>query len=424
MLDIKFIRENPEAVKQGAAAKNADVDVYRVIEIDEKRRLLLSQLESLQATKNSVSKEIPKLSPADREAKILEMKNVDVQSEKVRAELDAAEKEFNALMLNIPNLPKEDVKIGKDDSENYVIRTAGEPTRFPFKPKDYMELGAALDIIDTERAAKTSGARFGFLKGGGALLEIAILNFTIAKLLKHGFKLILPPYMVKEEIMRGMGYLEHGGIEEVYYLEKDGLYLIGTSEQVIGGMHAGEILKAEDLPLRYAGFSSCFRREAGSYGKDTKGILRVHQFDKIEMFSFTTPQESDKEHDFLLSVEEELMRDLKLPYQVLGICSGDLGDSAARKYDIETWIPSQEKYRETHSTSTTTDFQSRRLNIRYKNKETGKNELVHILNGTAFAMGRIIIAIIENYQQEDGSVRIPEVLQPYMFGVNKLVVGR
>jgi seryl-tRNA synthetase len=420
MLDIKFIRENIEAVRKGAEAKNVKLDLEQLLSIDDRRRALIAETESLQATKNSASKEIPSLKGSDRDAKILEMKEVDATADQLKIELEGVEREFNDLMLNVPNLPKPDVIIGKDDSENTVLRAWGEPTRFDFEAKDYTDLGTELDIIDTERATKTSGARFGFLKGDGALLEIALVNFAISKMIKHGFKLVMPPYMVKEEIMRGMGYMEHGGSDEIYHLDKDGLYLIGTSEQVIGGMHKDEVFAEENLPLRYIGYSACFRREAGSYGKDTKGILRVHQFNKIEMFSYTTPEHSDKEHLFLLQLEEELMQDLKIPYQVLNICSGDLGDSAARKYDIEAWIPSQQKYRETHSTSTTTDFQARRLGIKYKNKETGKNEFVHMLNGTAFAIGRTIISILENYQQADGSVKIPEVLVPFMFGKTEI----
>ena len=420
MLDIKYIRENKEKVVQGAKSKNVDLDIDRLLDVDDHRRTLMAELESLQATKNQASKEIPNLQGSEREARILEMKEVDLQSQKVKEDLEGVENEFDALMRDVPNIPRDDVKVGKDDSENEVWRTWGTPTSFDFTPKDYMELGISLDIIDTERAVKTSGARFNFFKGEGALLELALLNYGVSKLITKGFKLIIPPVLVKEEIMRGMGYMEHGGSEEIYHIEKDNLYLVGTSEQVIGGMHTGEVLNVSEFPIRYMGYSPCFRKEAGSYGKDTRGIFRVHQFDKLEMFSITTPEKSDEEHAFLLAVEEELMQDLKLPYQVLNICSGDLGDSAARKWDIEAWIPSQEKYRETHSTSTTTDFQSRRLNIRYKNVETGKNDFVHMLNGTVFSMNRPIIAILENYQQADGSVKIPNVLHPYMFGITEI----
>jgi seryl-tRNA synthetase len=419
MLDIKFIRENAQAVKQGAANKNVQIDVDQLLDVDAHRRDILTEMETLQGTKNNLSKEIPTSEGEVKQSKLLEIKEIDSKISSLKPELEELEKEFRQLMLSIPNMPKEDVIIGKDDSENQVLRNWGDPTVFDFEPKEYTDLASDLDIIDTERATKTSGTRFGFLKGDGALLELALINFAVTKLIKHGFRMIIPPYMLKEDIMRGMGYLEHGGIDEVYHLEKDNLYLIGTSEQVIGGMHADEVLDAKDFPMRYVGFSACFRREAGSYGKDTKGILRVHQFDKLEMFSITKPEHSDDEHRFILSMEEELMQDLKIPYHVLNICTGDLGDTAARKYDIEAWIPSQQKYRETHSSSTTTDFQSRRLNIRFKN-DAGKNEFVHMLNGTAFAIGRTIIAILENYQQADGSISIPDALKPFAFGLEKI----
>jgi len=274
-------------------------------------------------------------------------------------------------------------------------------------------LGESLDLIDVKRAAKTSGSRFGFLKGKLVLMEFALVNLVFDKLIKKGFTPIIPPVMLKPEIAEGMGFLEQKDDEEAYYLPKDDLYLAGTSEQSLGGMHAGDIFEVKELPKRYVGFSTCFRREAGSYGKDTKGILRVHQFDKLEMFSFSKPEESEKEHQFLLKMEENLMRKLGLHYQVIHICSGDLGLPAATKYDIETWIPSQKIYRETHSVSNCTDFQSKRLNIRYRAKN---NELkfVHTLNGTAFAIGRILIAIIENYQQKDGTIKIPKALHKYL----------
>jgi len=327
--------------------------------------------------------------------------------------LKGLEEEFNNLMYQIPNLPFDEVPVGKDDSENVVLRQVGERTKFNFENKDYLEIAEKIDLIDTKRAAKTSGSRFGFLKGEAALMEFALIRFVMDILTKENFIPVVPPVMLKKEMMMGMGYLQPGGDEETYYLPKDDLYLVATSEQSIGAMHANETFQEKDLPRRYVGFSTCFRREAGSYGKDTKGILRVHQFDKIEMFSFAKPEDSKKEHQFLLSQEEKLMKALKLPYQVINICTGDLGMPAAAKYDIETWIPSQKRYRETHSTSNCTDFQARRLNIRYQKKD-GKLEFVHTLNGTAFAIGRILIAIIENYQQKDGSIKVPEALWPYL----------
>ena len=319
------------------------------------------------------------------------------------------------MLRQIPNLPAADVKTGKDESENEIIKKWGEPTKFLFEPKDHLAIGEALGIIDIERAAKVSGTRFYYLKGAGVVLEMALIQLALKTLTKEGFIPVIPPVLIKKQAMAGMGYLEHGGEEDMYVLEKDGLFLVGTSEQSIGPMHMDEVLDGKKLPLRYMGFSTCFRREAGAYGKDTRGILRVHQFDKVEMFSFTKPEESDKEHEFLLSLEEKLFQSLGIPYQVLKMCSGDLGAPAARKYDLEAWMPGQGKYREVTSTSTCTDYQSRRLNIKYREIKDQKpaTNYVHILNGTAFAIGRTLIAILENNQQEDGSVLIPEVLRDY-----------
>ena len=279
-----------------------------------------------------------------------------------------------------------------------------------------MELAATLDLIDTERASKVSGTRFGYLKREAVMLEFALVRLALDTLTQEGFIPIVPPVLVKPEAMRAMGYVERGG-EEIYFIEKDSVYLVGTSEQSIGPMHRDEIFTDANLPRRYVAFSTCFRREAGSYGKDTKGILRVHQFDKIEMFSLTRPEDSQKEHEYLLSLEERLMQKLGLSYRVLNICSGDLGDPAAAKYDIEAWLPGEGAYRETHSTSNTTDYQARRLNIRYRQQITkDKKQLsyVHTLNGTAFAIGRTIIAILENFQEKDGSITVPDALQPYL----------
>ncbi len=289
----------------------------------------------------------------------------------------------------------------------------GRTPKFIFhQPKDYMELGESLDLIDIERAGKVSGSRFGYIKGDLALLEFALIKLVTDTVKKDGFVPVIPPVLLKDQMARGTGYFEAADEKEAYYLPEDKMYLTGTSEQSLVSMHAGEILNEKDLPLRYVGFSTCFRREAGSYGKDTKGILRVHQFDKLEMVIFSKPEDSKDEHQLLLSIEEKLMRLLGLPYQVINICTGDLGRPAAAKYDIEAWLPSENKYRETHSTSNCTDFQARRLNIRYRDK-SGKVNFVHTLNGTAFAIGRILIMIMENYQQKDGSIKVPKVLQKY-----------
>ena len=407
MLDIKFIRQNPEKVKEGIAKKRADVDIDRLLELDEEKRQLLAQSESLRAEQKKLGKEQIEKAQAVK----AEIKNIDPK-------LAEIEKELDSLLRQIPNLPLDEVPEGKDDSENAVLREEGKKPEFDFKPKDYLEIAEALDLIDVKRAAKVAGSRFGYLKKEAALMEFALVNLALETLSKEGFTPVVPPVMLKPEMMQAMGYTERGG-DEIYFLEKDNLYLIGTSEQSIGAMHAGDVFKEEELPKRYAGFSTCFRREAGAYGKDTKGILRVHQFDKVEMFSFCSPEKSKEEHQLLLRMEEKLMQSLKLPYRVINICSGDLGDPAAAKYDIEAWMPGQGEYRETHSTSNCTDWQARRLNVKYRSGETGKLEFVHTLNGTAFAIGRMLIAIIENYQKKDGSVEVPKVLQKYL-GIKKI----
>ncbi len=405
MLDIQFIRENKEKIKKGVAAKQLDPKVVdELLVLDEKRRKLIVEVEELRAERNEISSKEHVVSSKGKEIK--------EKLKKLEPELKEVEEKYKKTMFKIPNSPADDVKEGKNDTENEVLRKHGEPKKFDFKPKDHLELGEKLGIIDVERAAKVSGARFGYLKGDAVLLEFALVQLAIETLTKEGFTPVVPPVFIKTEMMQGMGYMEHGGNEQMYIFDKDGLVLVGTSEQSIGPMHANETLMANSLPLRYMGFSTCFRREAGTYGKDTRGILRVHQFDKVEMFSYVKPEDGDREHEFLLSLEEKLLQKLKLPYQVVKMCSGDLGMPAARKYDLEAWIPSQEKYRELTSTSTTTDFQARRLNIKYR--EGDKTEFAHTLNGTAFAIGRTIIAILENYQQEDGSVKIPKVLQKWV----------
>ena len=403
MIDVKYIRENKKEVENGIKAKGFKVDIDSVLELDGKRGVLRKQIEELNAErkKNAETKNIEtgkkikeKIAKLENDEKILDEKIYDI-------------------LRKLPNLPLPEVPVGKDEIENVVLREVGEKPKFSFPPKDYMALAENLGWIDTERAGKAIGSRFGYLLRDAVDLEFALTRFAFDVLKKEGFIPIVPPIFLKPAAMRGAGYLDYNE-DEMYHLEKDDLYLIGTSEQAIAAMHMNEILEAKKLPLRYAGFSSCFRREAGSYGKDTKGILRVHQFDKIEMFSFFEPENSKKEHEFLLSMEEKLMQALQIPYRVLQMCTGDLGFQAANKYDIEAWLPGQNQYRETHSTSNDTEFQSRRLNIKYKNLKTGKNEFVHTLNGTAFAIGRMIIAIMENYQQKDGVVKIPTVLEGYI----------
>lgn len=401
MLDINLIKGNPEKIKK--AVKNRGLDpelVDRVLKVDETRRQLIIEVDKFRQRRNLLGMK-----------DIEEGKKIKEMLRRLEPDLKAVEEEFNNLMLQIPNLPADDVPEGKDESENVEVKKWGKIKKFSFKPKDHLELGERLDIIDVKRVAKVSGTRFGYLKNEAVILEFALINFAFEILVKEGFIPVIPPEFIKKESMRGMGYLEHGGEEDMYVFEKDDLVLIGTAEQAIGPMHLDEVFEAKELPRRYLGLSSGFRREAGSYGKDTKGIFRVHQFHKIEMFSFAKPQEGDKEHEYFLKLEEKLVQALEIPYQITKMCAGDLGQPAARKYDLNCWLPSQNNYRETHSTSTCTDFQARRLNIKFR--EGGKTEFVHTLNGTAFAIGRMIIAILENYQQKDGSVLVPKVLQKY-----------
>lgn len=408
MLDIKFIRENPEIVRKGAENKGVSVNIDEIIGLDKEFRELSTEIQNLRAQRNTFNEQIKGKPTEEQIEKGKKIRNALDEKEK---ELKKIEDKLKKLILRIPNPPKEDVKTGKDESENEIVKKWGEPRKFDFSPKDHVDLGKTLDIIDIERAAKISGARFYYLKKQGALLEFALIQYVLETLIKEGFELIIPPVLIKKEIMEKLGYTEEGQDEDIFYLEKDNLYLVGTSEQSVVPIYKDETLNGKDLPKRFVSFSTCFRREAGSYGKDTKGILRVHQFDKVEMVSFVKRGEDDKEHDFLLSLEEKLIQGLGLSYQLVKMCTGDLGFPAARKYDIEVWIPTQNKYRELTSTSTTTDFQARGLGIKYKEDE--KIEFTNILNGTAFAIGRTLIAILENYQRKDGSVEVPKVLQKY-----------
>lgn len=406
MIDIKLLRENPEKVKKACENKQAKVDIDRVLELDKKRRELIQEIEKLRAEQKKFSKD-----------QIEQAKEIKNKIKELEPELEKTELGFNVLFNQIPNLPLDNVIIGKDGNENKTLRECGKIPKFDFKPENYLDLSEKLDIIDIKRAGKVSGSRFGYLKDGLVMLEFGLIQLAMDTARKEGFVPIIPPVMIKPEMMKAMGYVERGG-DEIYYFDKDDLYLTGTSEQSIGPMHADEVFKENDLPKKYIAFSTCFRREAGSYGKDTKGILRVHQFDKVEMFIFSKPEQSALEHQLILSLEEKLMQKLEIPYRVVDICTGDLGDPAAAKYDIEAWMPGQNEYRETHSTSNCTDFQARRLNIKYKDND-GKLNLVHTLNGTAFAIGRTLIAIIENYQQKDGSIKVPKVLRKYT-GIKKI----
>ncbi len=415
MIDIKRLRENPGQIEQAAQAKNVEINIERIVELDNLVRRLQSEGESIAAQKNEASKAIAQAHDQEREGLITQMREVDKRAATIKEELVPAQEELSELLYRIPNPALPHVVVSPNEADNAVIRTVGDKPTFSFTPKDHEALAVQLGIVDKESAAAASGARFMYLKGDGALLQMALTLYALNTAGKHGFSPIMVPHLITADSMRAMGYLEHGGHDEIYFLPKDNLYLIGTSEQAIGPMHKNKLMSLSELPARYIGVSPCYRREAGSYGKDTGGFIRMHQFDKVEMFSVTTPEQSEAEHALILSIEEDLMQGLHIPYHVIQMVTGDLGLPAAAKFDIEAWMPAQDAYRETHSTSTTTDFQARRLNTRFKNAE-GKNEFVHMLNGTAFAIGRTMAALLENHQQEDGSVTIPEVLQPYMGG--------
>lgn len=411
MLDVNKIRTNPEEIKKGIAAKNSDPAlVDKFLETDEKWRSLTKKIDELRS-------EQKKLGGAK---KVEEAKKIKEALKKIEIDLANQDKIRQESLRQMPNPPLNWVIVGKDGKENKTVREVG--TKPDMKnPKDYLVIAENLGLIDTNRASKVSGSRFGYLKGALAQMEFALVDLATKTAAREGFIPIVPPVLINERAMWAMGYLDHGK-DEIYHLPADNLYLVGTSEQSVGPMHMDEIFTEKDLPRRYISFSTCFRREAGSYGKDTKGILRVHQFDKVEMVIFSKPEDSENEHKLLLSIEEKLMQALELPYRVLDICSGDLGDPAAAKYDIEAWMPGQNdgkgEYRETHSTSNTTDFQARRLNIKYRVADN-KLEFVHMLNGTAFAIGRMLIAIIENYQTEKGTILVPKILQEYL-GVTEI----
>jgi seryl-tRNA synthetase len=412
MLDLRFIRKNPKIVKEGCQKKQVKIDVDKVLELDKKNRNLLKEIEKIRAEKNKISKEIPKMEEKEKKEMILKMKVLDKKEKDLEKERKEVEKDLNELLSLIPNLPLDEVPVGKDESQNVILREVGKKPEFDFRSKDYLEIAQNLDLIDVKRAAKTSGTRFGYLKRELVLMEFALIKLAFDNLTREGFIPVLPPVMLKKEMAKGTGYFEATDIKEAYFLPEDELFLIGTAEQSLLTMHADEVFEEKELPRRYVGFSTCFRREAGSYGKDTRGIFRVHQFDKVEMFSFCKPEKSREEHHYFLSLEEKLMQALKIPYRVVNVCTGDLGRPAAAKYDIEAWFPSENRYRETHSTSNCTDFQARRLNIKYRDK-SGKLNFVHTVNGTAFSQ-RPLLAIIENYQKRDGSVEVPEALQKYL----------
>ncbi|MAG59827.1 serine--tRNA ligase [Candidatus Woesebacteria bacterium] len=404
MLDIQLIRDNPDKVKDGVQKKGYDPKVVdRVLELDKKRRGLLQEVEKVRQERNEVAKK--------KDVKLGQQ--VKEELKKLEADLSKATKDFEQTIYDIPNLPFDDVPVGKDESANKVLRKWGKPKKFDFKVRDHIEIGERLGIIDLKTAAKVSGTRFSYLKGDAALLEFALVKLAFDTLVKKGFTPVVPPTMIRPDVFTKMARLGKNDKDDRYHLPKDDLYLVGSAEHTLGPLHMDETIPEGKLPIRYAGFSTSFRREAGSYGKDTKGILRVHQFDKVEMESFTVPEDSTKEQELIVSIQEDLMQQLGIPYQVIDISTGDMGAPNVKQIDIEAWMPGQGKYRETHTSDLMTDYQARRLNTRVRRKD-GSTEFVHMNDATALAIGRTIIAILENNQQKDGSVVIPEVLRPYM----------
>jgi seryl-tRNA synthetase len=413
VLDLRALREDPEPFRRALARRSPELaaDVDRVLGLDTERRALTTEVESLRAEQNRASKAIGGAGADERERLIVSVREVSDRVKELEPRLAAAEDELKALLARIPNVPDDSVPEGETDEDNELLRQVGDPPGFDFEPRDHVDLGQALGLIDLERAASLSGSRFAYLMGDAVLLQWALVRFCLDRLMLKGFVPVIPPVLVREEAMFGTGFLPTDEAQ-IYVTREDDLYLVGTSEVSLAGLHQGEILEESTLPRRYVGYSTCFRREAGAHGKDTRGIFRVHQFDKVEMFSFTHPDRSWDEHEFLLSCEEEIVQALEVPYRVMNVCTGELGAPAAKKYDIEAWLPGQGRYRELTSCSNTTEYQARRLECRVRLE--GGNRPVHTLNGTACAVGRTLIALLENHQRADGSVTIPEALSPYL----------
>jgi seryl-tRNA synthetase len=414
MIDIKFLRENPDVVRASQKGRGENVElVDQIIAIDEVKRAALSEFETLRQEQNVLSKSVGAAKGDEKTALLANAKELADKVKAADAKRSEIEEKAKALLLQLSNLLDTEAPIGGE--EDFVtIEHVGTPRDFAkdgFEPKDHVELGKLLGAIDTERGAKVAGSRSYYLTGVGALLEFALVNYAIQSALKNGFSPVIPPVLVNPAAMEGTGFLGQAA-ENVYRIEKDDVYLVGTSEVPLAAMHMDEILPADKLPLRYAGYSSCFRREAGTYGKDTRGIIRVHQFDKVEMFTFCKPEDAKEEHKRLLQWEKDFLTAMEIPFRVIDVASGDLGSSATRKFDIEAWVPTQGAYREVTSTSNCTEFQARRLNIRYKDSEGTK--AIATLNGTLVAIPRMIVAILENHQNADGTVNVPAALQPFL----------
>ena len=425
MLDIKLIRENPELVRENLK-RRGDPENLRMldelIDCDRKWRQLLTELNELRHQRKTITMEIAALKKKGEDVgdRISKAKAVDAEITRLEKKVSDLEEKKRNLLMRLPNLLHESVPFGRDEHDNVPLRTWGEIPEFKFPVKDHIELGLSLDIMDIERAGKIAGARFFYLKNEGVLLDLALMNFALEEMIKKGFKPIEPPFLMRRKPYEGVVALSDFE-ESLYKIEDEDLYLIATSEHPMAAMYMNEVLKAEELPIKFVGVSANFRKEAGAHGKDTRGIFRTHQFNKIEQFVFCKPEQSWKIHEELIRNAEELVQKLGLPYRVVNVCTGDLGTVAAKKYDVEVWMPAQKAYREIISCSNCTDYQARRLNIKYREKEGEPPKgFVHTLNSTALATGRTMVAILENYQQEDGSVIIPEVLRKYMSGIERI----
>ena len=424
MLDPRFVRENIELVKTALENRNCSLSLDDFLKIEEERRMLLKEAEELRSKRNTVSEEIGKMRSQKQDAsgRIEEMKGVSDSIRDLDEKIKALEEKTTDFLLNIPNIPLESVPVGKDETENVEVRKWGEPGQFDFEPLNHWDIGEILDIIDFERGAKIAGARFSVTKGYGARLERSLMNFMLDLNTSKGYKEVFPPIIVNKESMRGTGQLPKFEME-LFKISDPEFYLIPTAEVPVTNIHRNEILNEKDLPIYYTAYTPCFRREAGSYGKDVRGLIRQHQFNKVELVKFVRPEDSVNELEKLTGDAEEILQKLGLPYRVMSLCTGDIGFSAAKTYDLEVWLPGQQKYREISSCSNFADYQARRANIRFKREGKKGTEFVHTLNGSGLAIGRTLVAVLENYQQKDGSVIVPEVLRKYM-GVEIIKIAR
>ncbi len=412
MLDIKAIREDPERFRAGLARRDLAGAIDEILAADERRRALTAKVEELRAEQNKASKTIGRAEGDEKQKLIDEVARVSAELKQLEPQLDEANEALNSLLATTPNVPHDSAPDGFTDEDAVEVRRHLEPPSFDFEPKDHVELGTALGVLDVDRAVRASGSRFVYVMGDLVFVQFALMRHAVDILVGRGFVPVIPPVLVREEAMYGSGFLPTDAAN-IYRTDTDQLYLVGTSEVSLAALHMGETLERERLPLRYTGYSTCFRREAGTYGKDMGGMFRVHQFDKVEMFSFCDPDSSWDELEFLVSIEEEIIGNLDLPYRIVNIAAGDLGGAAAKKYDIEAWLPAQQRYRELTSCSNYTDYGARRAQTRMRGSD-GKTGVPHTLNGTATAIGRTMIALLENHQQADGSVVVPEKLHPYM----------